>query len=422
LITKYIKNQKKSIFDYLITAGSNGFNRLFALLISVAIARILSAEDFGLYSLFFGMFILIFQAQAGVNIAYVRFTRASEISESQALRLTLYFQIFLLISLSLLGWPVSCLISSLLNLGDSSAIYLGIISSALLGLYSVRFGILQATSSFVYLGLATMLFNFCVLLVMGVALAAGRSIDLQDIFYTYIIVALLLGTGSFVFLWNRSEATDNLAVARSFYKMIGLNVSITLLYFIYRYIDVYFIKYYHDLETVGIYSAAMKTSMLLTILTGSLATILLPKAVTAIKSREALIAYIKKSYMLSGAIVFSFMVFAFLAPWILLLLFGNEYAAAVDILVWLVIGWIFNTLYIPIAQIFYALNKPGTRLIIEAIKIAVAVLAFIILIPVYGGKGAAYALLLAILIALFISIPVCYRQVKTHFMEQSSTA
>jgi len=188
----------------------------------------------------------------------------------------------------------------------------------------------------------------------------------------------------------------------------------------YRYVDVYFIKYYSDIESVGIYSAAMKTSMILNVLTGSLTTLLLPKAISAIRTRSHLSRYLLKAYLLTLAIVVCLIVFYWLSPYILELLFGNTYAGAGLILQWLVLGWIANTLYVPIAQLYYALNKVSLRIGLELLKLTCAVAGFVTLIPMYGAIGAAYALLIAIIITQIIASLLLHFLIKQFYNNESA--
>lgn len=416
---RHIRKKNKSILDYLFTVGSRGANRLITLLISVMIARLLGVEDFGLYSLFFGIFILLFQTQSGMNIAYVRYTKTYDDSDKSILRLSLNFQFAVMTILVIAGWPFAYLLNNLLDINNINTIYLGIVSSGLLGFFGILFGIHQSKGQFVYLGLLTVLYNFLIFLAIALAYVLDITLSLDRVLYLYFSLALIMCVASMPYLWKRSEPARDKSLTGEFYRMILINVLITLLYFLYRYIDVYFIKYYSDLQSVGIYSAAMKTSMLLNILTGALPTILLPKAVTAIGNGSGLRTYLKKSFILVMAISAVFFIFMLFAPAILVLLFGVEYASAGHALQILIIGWILNTAYIPVVQLLYALNRSGWRLLIESIKLVVAAASFMLLIPTYGGVGAAYGLLIAITVALLLASITTYRLVNTHLQNNS---
>ncbi|MDH5570504.1 MAG: oligosaccharide flippase family protein [Gammaproteobacteria bacterium] len=407
----------KSLYDYAITVGTRGFGRLFALIITIIIARSLGTEDFGMYSLFFGIFIVIVQAEAGVNIAHVRFSKLGVASKAIVLRLSLLSQTFIVLFLTIIGWPLSLLLAQTIGIESLSVPYIGFVASGLLGLFGIWFGIFQADGKFARLGIFSLLFNLILMAYIGGAYILDIKQDLTDVLYSYLIISMALGFVSLIILWNQSSPTNDNKLMRDYYKMIVMNMFVTMFYFLYRYIDVYFLKYYADLATVGIYSAAMKTSMILNILTGSLTTILLPKAVEAITSKDKIKTYVKKSYALSALISVCFIIFYFLSPFILPLLFGEEYSEASNILQWLVVGWIVNTLYIPVSQVFYALNKVAWRIAIEFIKLIFAVLFFIILIPEYGALGAAYALLISISITLLIASVIATILTRNHLRE-----
>lgn len=411
---------KKSLLDYIVTVGTRGLSRLFALVVTIVIARTLTLEEFGIYSLFFGIFILIFQAEVGVNIAHVRFSKQEITSKKNVLRYSLVAQIFIVIILSIIGWPLSILLAKNIGLDTASTLYLGFICSALLGFFGVWFGVLQSEGRFLKLGVFSFIFNLLLMLYIAGSYIIDAQQNLTDILLTYLIISLILGIPSLIYLWRESASSENKKHANDFYRMVGLNVSVTMFYFMYRYIDVYFIKYFSDLATVAIYSAAMKTSMLLNILTGSLPTILLPKAVTALKTKDKLINYISKSALICTGITACFLIFYFLSPFVLTLLFGDQYSSAGDILQWLVIGWIINTIYIPVSQLYYALNKVGWRIFLEFTKLIIAAACFIILIPKYGALGAAYSLLIAICITLIISVIAIILLIKKHYLNEKN--
>lgn len=407
---------KKSLFDYVITVGTRGLSRLFALIVTIIIARTLGVEDFGVYSLFFGIFILIFQAEAGVNIAHVRFSKLKISSKKIILRYSLMSQAFIVLMLTVIGWPLSILIANSIGLDMIYIPYLGFICSGLLGLFGVWFGIHQSEGKFLTLGIFSFMFNLLIMFYIGGNYLLNKPQNLDDILYAHLIICTCLGLSSFIYLWRISSPSDNKDHAKDFYKMVGLNISVTLFYFMYRYMDVYFLKHFSDIATVGIYSAAMKTSMILNVLTGSLPTVLLPKAVTALKTKAKLSNYLIKSYMITLGIVACFTVFYAIAPYVLTLLFGDEYSKAGNILQWLVIGWVINTLYIPISQLYYALNKVGWRIALESLKLTIAIICFIMLIPEYGAVGAAYALLISIFITLIVAAIILSVLIKKHYM------
>lgn len=411
-----VARKKKGILDYVITVASKGGNRLFMLVVTVLIARLLGAESFGFYSLFFGVFIVLFQSFAGVNIAYVRNVKLNgKDQELPTLKLSLIIQLLLSLAIAIIGWPISTALAKALAPVTASTFYLGFLAAAFIGLYTVWFGYFQARGHFLRLGLVTMLFNALILVIIGLYYLFNPQLTLNYIISIYALTALVLGCIGGLMIYFQTRGIEiSREVFTAFGKMTLVNIAITSIYFLYRYIDVYFIQYFLDLTAVGIYSAAMKTSMLLNILVGALPTVLLPKAITSISSHQALKKYFVNSYGLAGVVVLGFFVFWLICPYFLTLLFGEEYSSAGDILKWLVIGWMLNVLYIPIAQLYYALNRVGYRLSLEIVKLVATVLLLMVLIPVYGAIGAAYALAGAIALALLISVPLIFWLLRIH--------
>jgi O-antigen/teichoic acid export membrane protein len=410
-----IKN-RKSLADYAVTVGARGGNRLCMLVVTILLARTLGPVDFGLYSLFFGIYVVLFQAFSGINIAYVREVKSGDREEPEALRMSLYLQAIISALVLVAAWPASKLLGSILDTEPTGHLFIGFITGGLIGIYAVWFGYFQARGSFIKLGLATLLFNVLILLFVVLVILSGREMPLDLIVYAYLAASIALALAGGYTLLKKTKHTKISGKSFSqFSQMAVLNITVTTLYFLYRYIDVYFIQYYLSAADVGVYSSAMKTSMLLSILVGALPTVLLPKAVASMKSWEHTLTYLRKSYLLASGIAVLFGVFWAISPMLLDLLFGDEYSGGGEVLRWLVVGWALNVFYIPIAQIFYGLNKVKWRLFLELAKLTLTVIGMIYLIPIHGILGAAYAIALAILCTLLMSIPISIRLLRENY-------
>jgi O-antigen/teichoic acid export membrane protein len=384
----------------------------------VLIARMLGAEDFGIYSLFFGILTVIFEAQNAINITYVRFSRTNETQEkSVILKASFFIQLSIAGVLIVGGWPVSLLLADILSLKSPMVIFWGFACGGLLSLFRIWFGVYQETGDFGKLGLLLLTFNFFILTLLAGTWLIGKKIDVSYIFLLYFSVSLAMGFVSLILLWKKcgKEKTESV-VFRAMLRMTVMNMGVSLCYFLYRFVDIFFIKYYLDFEAVGMYAAAMKTSTILNIMTGSMTTILLPKAMDGIKSSKALRSYFVKSYTMSLYIVLLFVVFAIISPYLLDILFGKKFTDASPVLRVLVLGWAFNVLYIPIMQILYAINRVGLRLFLEISKIVCLITFFVLLIPKFGGMGAAWSLLIAICFSLVLGTGFVYGALrKYHF-------
>jgi len=408
---------RKSLADYGITVGSQGLNRLAALAVSVLVARMLGAEDFGIYSLFFAIFIMIYQAQSGANIAYVRFAKIREPqNKAPIIRISLVIQLIIAFSLIIGGWPAALLLSEILSLGSPVVLFFGFVSSGFLSLFKVWFGIYQERGQFGRLGVCSFAFNYIILFALFGTWVFWKNLTIQYILMTYLTISGVMGLASAFSLWKSTDGTRiEKTLFYQMWKMTAMNMAVTISYFLYRFVDVFFIKYYLDLQAVGMYSAAMKTSMLLNVLTGALPTVLLPKAIGVIKSPKCLRRYLVKSYSLSFFILVLFAGFFFVSPYILEALFGEKYTAAAPILSLLVLSWAANVLYIPIMQLFYAINRVGLRLIVELFKLTCSILLFMAFIPRFGAIGSAWALLVAITLSLILGYVLIFIILRKHY-------
>lgn len=415
--------QKKSVRDYVLSLGGQGFARLFSIAGSILIARTMGPEDFGAYTLFFAIVIFVFEVQTGVNVAYVRFARAHRDRDKKIFQ-KIVFLIQLLASsiLILLGWPLALLLSDVLAIDNPLLFFWGFLCGGFASLYRIWFGIFQEDGRFEKLAVSLPAFNFLVVVLLGLLWILPVPMTLNHIFSLYLLVAGITGIASsllFVGRIRRVEIDRTLFV--SMLKMTSMNVAITLSFFLYRLLDVFFVKYFLDLESVGLYSAALRTSMFLGILASSTSLVLLPRATAMIGSFEAVMGYLRKAYAMAFMVLLVFLVFFFFSPVLLQILYGDEYLASEATLKLLVLGWSINVLYIPMEQLYYALNKVGWRLSIEISRLVIACLLFTLLIPAFGTVGSALSLLAAISVSFVLSSAGLFFIIKSRYFCQLET-
>lgn len=185
-------------------------------------------------------------------------------------------------------------------------------------------------------------------------------------------------------------------------------------HFLYRWIDTLLVSYFFNMRDVGIYSAAIRTSMLL---------VLIPVAINAIYATMA------SGYYHTGAPEKLERVLQLSTRWCLILglpivvlfvlssreilsLWGAEFAAAHTTMSILVLAQLFN---IPAGILAYTLvmcNRPTLELFNTLTLLVLVVAANLVLIPVLGLVGAAVSLMLVNAIGMVLR----WRQVHGYIL------
>tara|TARA_A100001015_G_C15009980_1_gene722558 strand:- start:740 stop:1993 length:1254 start_codon:yes stop_codon:yes gene_type:complete len=174
---------------------------------------------------------------------------------------------------------------------------------------------------------------------------------------------------------------------------------------LYMRVDLLLIKYFLNLEQVGIYSVGIILSQFWYFLPVIISTVIAPKLAKAMKKDETyfnkLIRYYMLLFFLLGISIF---IFTFMFGTILInLLYGEDYEAASKVLL------IHSVTNIPvcmgvIAQLWIINQKKGVTYFKKTIMgLIVSIIANIILIPKYGIIGASYSAVLAQFVSAFFS-------------------
>jgi enterobacterial common antigen flippase len=160
--------------------------------------------------------------------------------------------------------------------------------------------------------------------------------------------------------------------------------------------------------SMGMYTVALSLSRMLNVFQSSIVTVLLPKAaarpipeVIALTGRAARVS-MTFTLMIAGAVML-------LGPFLLHLLYGNEFIGAVQVLRILVIEVVLSSTVWVLAQAFMAAGRPGIVTLLQGVGLGFSVPLMWVLIPPYGLEGAGFALLIstiARLLFILINFPM----------------
>jgi O-antigen/teichoic acid export membrane protein len=411
----------KTVLNYFYVLFGGGFARGVALLNTIIIARMLGPAHFGVFSIFYFIMILTSQLPYAFDIVFVSYAKKvdSVREKNDILKTSVVIKLFYLFLVLLLSYPVSYALAKYCFQKDEIQAFLvtAMLSGGFLTFLMTVASTFQQEERFVWFSSVHAIYTLLIFICVLALKLSHIEFSLKSVIAVYIAVCVIIGTISIVLLCRRVGnpfILDKAMLSRSLSQgkwMFG----VTLSTFLFTRIDILFLTRYLDFESLGIYSVAAQLVSVLSLATGALAGICLPKASIAIRSRESFRLFVRESSSPILLIEGGLALFIVVAQLTVTIMYGSEYALAGSILRILLYGWIFNTIFIPFSFLFYALDDARTRFFLELWKLLIGVFLLYSLVPQYGLKGAAYAMTLALFIYTITSFSVLtYRLTRTH--------
>lgn len=143
-----------------------------------------------------------------------------------------------------------------------------------------------------------------------------------------------------------------------------------------------------DPEVLGNYSVAFQIAFALPLMAQALFTVLLPK-VSSMRTAAELRRYRATVLRLMPVVLLVTAAGAWIAPYIITMLFRDKYAAALPVVRLLIIGHGINLIVNPLGLIFYAIKRMYYVVVMHFLQLVVFVACNWLLIPRYEGAGAA---------------------------------
>lgn len=400
--------------SYLIVLIGTGGARAIAFLTSIILARSLGPESFGQFSLFQSTMFICWQIPQAFDTAFIRYAKSEDSKEyirqclAAATRLKICFSVLALVC----AYPVALIIKNL-NSGDAKASLLvaaGIACGSLLCFLNSIANLMRVRESFGKFSIVQGLYNITVFLVIAFMAYVLQVLDIQNTLATIILIALVYGLGSLYIIirvsGNPFKAPKELN--RLLFSLAKWVLPTVVAFYFFARIDILMLSALIPFEKVGIYSAAGQLILVVSLVISAASTVFMPRSVNAVKSREALAAYVKEAIipllMIVGSILFLYIA----APLIFSILFTPEYASSAEILRILLIGYVFVGLYIPISFLFYSIDRPDLRFYLEGFKLVVAIILLYFIVPRYGTHGAAWAMSATMALNSIISTMVLF--------------
>ena len=365
--------------------------------------RGLSIADYAAFTSFSGISTLFSGlVGAGINMAIVRFS-AQALSKGKERPIALYgfaifFQIILYLAVAglCLLFPAQSSIVLFGHPGFSEPLRLGLFAG--LGILIVQFtrSLYQAEEKFTrYIG-TLWLVQFVLFIILGVLWILG-ALSFASAAVTSVIVQLAIGLWLLrrhfksltVVSWSMQSEFEKSEV-RQFMLSSGWLIGYFLTLSIIGRMDILMLARFSETEELARYGVAFQYYSLALLFLSSIHAVLLPKFSRAeMLAVERQSAFVKKWLRWSAGLIIPIGLFGWLGKPIFVLVSGTQYEDSFEILIILSIGIWFSMMFSPFVNIILGKGEYLFLFLLSAIALCANILLNLLLIPVFGGVGAA---------------------------------
>lgn len=257
-----------------------------------------------------------------------------------------------------------------------------------------HYGILQVTQSFLNLGLTILLIGLLNQGWEGRIFAQLIAVLSGAIF----AIIFMMQKKMIIFQFDINDIKDILkfSVPLIPHTLGGLMIAFTDRLLITNLISV---------SETGIYTVAYQVGSILGILTASFNSAYIPwlylKLSNADKKEKIKIVKITYIYFL-GLVVIAFLSI-FILPWVISLIAGKSYQGASEYTIWIVVGYVFNGMYLMVSAYLFYTKKTGVLAIITFSSAMLNIPLSYYLIIQYGTIGAAFSMSMVFFISFILT-------------------
>lgn len=382
--------------SYATVVGMSGGAALLSFLTAIVLARNLTTSQFGLFSILFSAMTVLWSATNFGDSAYIRFVNARTEEEPRARYLAGVFVIegATILGLALCAAPAAWFISHQL-IGDAryfDPLLLGILFGLALNFVSLWAAIYQAEDKFFVFSLLRTIANLTIFSGV-VTLAAWSSLSLSGVYAVHAVAVGALTTAAIVAIARKMRPfdVDRALVGRlvSFSKWLMAG---NLAYVLVQRLDVFALAAFASPAAVGQYGAAVRVSVAASLVTGSIASLLLPRATRVGPSRSDVAVYIRHVTRFAAVLVAAIALIWLTIPLWVPLLLGDRYSDAIPLARILLVGSAFVAAYTPLSQLFVAQEKPVLALLLPVVKLLALAVLLALLVPELGAAGGAWGI------------------------------
>lgn len=374
---------------------------LFGSLATIILARNLGIANFGIYSLFLSIIMLMGSlSDFGIDTSFVRFSslylQKDKEKASAILGISLKIKIFVSVLISFIGIIFSKHIANgLFSKPELSSpltvAFFCLVGIALLGFVQNNLRAMELFKKYSFLNsfhsVVSLVF-VCIVWITGNLNLTSAMVIIFIMPFISSLMGLLIGPKDFL----NKEAKPAVSLKKLFHfgKWIWLR---TICGLIFIRLDIIMLSYFKSMSEVSFYAAAFGLASKLSIINNSLITVLLPR-VSRLETPSQIIVFAKRFLKITSFCIVPLFLILFFSNSIIALFYGKEFLPAVFIFKILFIRFLIAIITNPLFLVAYAIDKPQVLAFSSAAVLIFGFIAFSFLIPLFGGVGAAITLLL----------------------------
>jgi O-antigen/teichoic acid export membrane protein len=249
-----------------------------------------------------------------------------------------------------------------------------------------------------------------VLLLMGAA-----ALTLNNIIITYMLVPIaffFIGLAfvpkDFMLPATRKEQRAAFSEIFHFSKWIFLSYVATSLA---GRLDIFLLAHFQGSQSVGLYAAAQQLVQIMPMLVGAITTVLLPQ-VSRMTERVEFVSFIKKTSLAALMLCIAMLPILIFAPAIIQLIFGSKFSGSLSAFVILFAAYLLPLFANPISLVIFAKNRPQLLTFVNYGQLTLTIVLNLILIPIMGMNGAAWAFFVSSGFGAIASILLALRELN----------
>ncbi|BAZ92983.1 uncharacterized protein FOKN1_0581 [Thiohalobacter thiocyanaticus] len=371
--------------------GGLATSRILTLLASVVGARILEVEEFGRFTLFVTVALLMADMGRPIDNAYVRETSGKHNVDAES-----YYHYSVRLKLALVAVALLAWIPVWAYSGSVYASIPGIIGAAMVvgSFWMITYSLLsdfQRRQQFMRVGLLNPLTGLTLLLAVAVV-AAGGEPGLGAVVICTLVLSLAVAVFNLALIFKRRAARLYGDERKRFLKLVWVFFSSGAVLQLAGRLDTLLVAAMTNMRELAYYGAAARTAGPVGMLGAGAGMLLLPVARQAYESSRGLHDYVRRSLLYNMAqLAVLALLFAF-SDQIVLWLFGEGYGASAVILKWLLLSRMLSALVVPYRVLLQASQRPGRLFSLSLIRMFSGAAGILALVPVMGASGAAVGL------------------------------
>ena len=410
------ETSNKEIFKQIfVVMGGQTVRTGLGFLAIIMTARLLSVEDFGLFSIFLAA-VALGTELTGKSMDWGLVRLASEHLETAREKAYLYFKtvfkIRLVVSILiiLLGVSLSGFIANTIFKKPEyeSPLLLASLGTIAMSLWWFTLAVAQTKERFTLHALLNCSNGILKVVIVGV-LFYWNIQNLETVLSAYVLSFFVIFLVGMIFIpKNFLKAQEPIQEAVSeILHFSKWTLTANLIIIIQSQSAIFFLGYFEDAAAVGKFSSAWNLIYGIDIMVLALITVLLPK-VSKIQGQKDLTAYMKKSFLISVVLGLVFIPVLIYGEPFIVLVYSDKFSDVGLVFQILLLGSLLSLPAHPISLVLLSMNQPKYFAYVWAAVLVITLIGYMVVIPQYSMTGAAVVSFAMKILQGILIVGVCF--------------